>query len=153
MNKPLTTIDMRSHINRDYYSKKNFFGVFPRNRLPDVFSYPCSYVINTDPSTQPGEHWLGFYYDKNGNCDFFDSFGNPPSFYGLENYIKLQSTDFCYNSQQLQHENSGVCGYYVIHFIQMRSRHFTLSQIVSLFSTEDFKLNDFLIGHITFNIH
>jgi hypothetical protein len=32
-------------------------------------------------SSHPGEHWLATYYDKNANCDIFDSFGLNPSFY------------------------------------------------------------------------
>ena len=149
MAKALTNKELFTQINKDYYSKKYFIGVFPRNKLPQIYSYPCCFIINTDPDNKPGEHWLGFYFDKNRFCEFFDSFGLSPRLYGLESYIKKRSIDFNYNKQQLQHENSSTCGYYAIFFILLKNRHFSLSDISALFCRKNFKINDFMIEHIT----
>ena len=40
-----------------------FLGVFPSNRLPRrIPTYPSSLIANTDPSSQPGEHWITMYF-------------------------------------------------------------------------------------------
>ena len=41
----------------DSCAKKIFKGIYPKNQLSTV-EYPGSYVVNTDPSTAPGEHGL-----------------------------------------------------------------------------------------------
>ena len=33
---------------------------------------------NTQPSHQPGEHWVAFRFSNKGPDEFFDSLGKPP---------------------------------------------------------------------------
>ena len=35
-------------------------GVFPRDRLPVINTYPAGLIANTDPHDQPGTHWNGW---------------------------------------------------------------------------------------------
>ena len=56
--KSLSTKNIINEINTDVYAKRNFIGVFPRDRLPNVVSYPSSLIINTHPQGQPGEHCI-----------------------------------------------------------------------------------------------
>ena len=41
----------------------NYIGVFPRDKIPDVPKLPACYVVNSDPSTEPGHHWLAVFID------------------------------------------------------------------------------------------
>ena len=42
-------------------------------------SYLSSFVINLDQSYKHGSHSIAVYFDKNGVCEYFDSFaGYPP---------------------------------------------------------------------------
>ena len=42
--------------------KQQFRGVFAANRLPKrVSRYPSAYIVNTDPASKPGTHWVAFY--------------------------------------------------------------------------------------------
>ena len=148
MSRALTTNDIVRSINKDQYSRTSFIGVFPRDRLPNINKYPCSMIINTHPSYREGEHWLAIYYNDRRECEFFDSYGNHPETFGLESYIKKSSSEWKFNQQRLQEENSAACGYYCIYFILMKSRHFLLKDIVGLFSKSDFSLNDFKVEHI-----
>lgn len=148
MKRALTTNNIFKELSKDLYCKTNFLGVFPRDRLPDIYKYPCSLVLNTHPSIQPGEHWLGLYFDENKKCDFFDSFGFSPAFYGLYNYINKFSFNLDFNKNQLQDYESDSCGYYCIFFILLRSRHFSLNDVVDVFSKKDFSLNDFRVENI-----
>ena len=74
--KRLSTLDILKEIDKDFYAKRYFKGVFARDNIPFIISYPCSLIINTDPSTRPGEHWLALFFNSKKEAEFFDSFGN-----------------------------------------------------------------------------
>ena len=41
----------------------NYIAVFALEQLPQVLTrYPSAYVVKTDPSSDPGEHWVAFYH-------------------------------------------------------------------------------------------
>ena len=148
MSKELTTNDIYRALSKDLYSRISFVGVFPRDRLPDLYSFPCSVVINTEPSYKKGEHWIALYFNERRFCEFFDSYGLPPSAYGLDKYIQRFASDWNYNKYQLQGWFSSACRYYCIYFILLKSRHFSLDDVISLFSKSDFSLNDFKVEHV-----
>lgn len=151
MSKALTNIEIMNYIKKDAYGVKNFIGVYPRDKLPIIFEYPCALVINSDPSSKPGEHWLALHFNKEKSCEFFDSYGNQPEYYGLEHYISRYSNSCEYNETRLQDWGSSSCGYYCIFFILFKNRSFSLKEIVSLFSKHDFNSNYFLVEHIIYD--
>jgi hypothetical protein len=144
----LSTSDIHKEIYKDTYAKRIFKGVFPRDKLPHLDTYHSSFIVNTHPSTYPGEHWLAFYFDKSKHCEFFDSFGFSLEFYGFKKYITRYSTSNRSNLMQIQDIDSIACGYYCIYFILLKSRGFSLEHISRLFSESNFILNDYLISHI-----
>jgi hypothetical protein len=148
MYKPINTIQINEALSKDYYSKKFFKAVLPIDRLPQRVVYPSAFVINTHNHDEPGEHWLALYYDTNGFCSFFDSYGNPPKHFGLENFIKKTSQGFKYNETQIQGLTSSTCGYYCIYFILLKSRGFELVDIVNQFSNFNYKINDLKILNV-----
>ena len=86
-------------MSKDEYAKKDFKNVLPYDCLPPRPQYPSSYVIYTDPAGEKGEHWLALYYDKNGECTFFDSFGKNI----LKHQHDLNTTIDKYNLYSPQH--------------------------------------------------
>ena len=146
--KSLNSLEIYETIIADTYAKQHFKGVVPRDKLPKCVFYPCSFVVNTENSNQSGEHWLAVYYDKKGECTFFDSFGQSPQFYGLDSFLIKTSKSVSYNSQQLQSVFSNTCGYYCIFFILLKSRDLSLHEILNLFSKSNFNINDFYIKNI-----
>ena len=51
----------------------SFIGVFPLDKIPQYFN--CGgYVVNTQTSNLPGEHWIAFNV-KPHSIDVFDPFG------------------------------------------------------------------------------
>ena len=145
----LSTLDILKAIKTDEYAKRYFIGVFPRDKLPQAqFKYPYSLIMNTDTSENKGQHWLAMHYDTNKYCTFFDSYGNSPKFYKLDNYIKQTSSDYEWNRQQIQDPFSVVCGHYCIFFILMKSRGFELNEINNLFFKNNFNINDYFIGNL-----
>ena len=64
------------------YVKDIFMGVYSVDTLPeDVNVYPSCYIINTDESTDTGEHWVCVYFNSNRQGEFFCSFANSPHLY------------------------------------------------------------------------
>ncbi len=119
----LNSIQLYKILKRDKITQKTFLGVFPRNYLPKKLKYPCCFIINTHPSYKSGEHWLAFYYNKDGFCHFFDSFGMPPQFYGLQSYIEKTSNGWSYNSKRIQSLKSYFCGFYSFIFLFLKARN------------------------------
>lgn len=144
----LNTIQIVKKIKADFFARHYFKAVVPRDKLPRSVSYPCSFVVNTHSSKQPGEHWLAIHYDESGKCTFFDSFGLSPLYYKLDDFIKKTSTSWEHNEQQIQSISSNKCGYYCIYFILLMSRNLSLNEILSLFCKKDFDFNDFIIKFI-----
>lgn len=113
----MNNIEIYKNLKKDSFANSTFRAVLPRDKLPKTILYPSSFVINTHTSKQVGEHWLALYYDKNGKCTFFDSYGLDPSYYKLDSYLKSTSICYVYNKQRLQALNSKYCGQYCIYFI------------------------------------
>ena len=98
--------------------------------------FPSAYVINTDPSNEPGENWIAFYFDKRGRGEYFDSYGLAPAFVGLDSYMDIYSlAGWIYNRKTLQALFSNVCNYYCVYYILFRCRGVPLHVIVSDFTS------------------
>ena len=121
--------------------KQQFQGVFSVDTLP---TRPRLLVCNTDPSTQPGTHWIAVYVDQDtGRGEYFDSFGRRPE--GVfEDYMNKHCTVWTCNTKQLQSIISSFRGFYCCVYCICRSRGLDLNKIVSML-TKDTGYNDFLV--------
>ena len=118
-------------------------GIFACDQLPDIVIRRSVIVVNTDPSTQPGQHWICMYFDENGYGEFFDSFGMAPKpVFGR--YMNRQCIAWTFNNMQMQSLVSRFCGHYCIWYCLMKFRKVTLNKIVRIMSN-DTGLNDFLV--------
>jgi hypothetical protein len=140
----MDSLQITKLLTKDLITKKYFIGVLARDKLPKKVNWPSALILNTDNSNQPGEHWLAIYYDENGVCEFFDSFGFHPEFYSLTNYIKSTSKEFIYNNKTLQGLFSKYCGHYCILFLLIRCRNYSMNYFLNFFGNNTEK-NDNLI--------
>lgn len=127
---------------KDPYTKKIFTGVYARDELPKKPKWPECFIINTDPRSKPGTHWLAIHYNQDGHCYFFDSYGFRPAHFRLESYINSTSTSWTYNKIRIQ-GNSDYCGYYCILFLLFKCRDKSL-QFFNSFS-KNYYVNDKII--------
>jgi len=100
-----------------------FLGVFAKDTIPhlsETLHYPVCFVVNSDPSNLPGTHWLAFYFISSSTCEFFDSYGLPPSFYHF-NFLAHSNISCEYNKLVLQAFDSQVCGHYCAFFTIQRN--------------------------------
>lgn len=123
---------------------KSFLGVYARDQLPLVFSYPACLIVNTDNADQSGEHWLAIYYNEKKEADFFDSYGSHPISFGLDTYMNRTSSSWNWNSHQLQSMESRICGYYCVLFLMYRARGLSLAHFIKRFK-DNSNINDLVL--------
>lgn len=108
-----------------YSGTKNNFSNATIQKLIDSGVNKFAIVLNTDPSTKSGQHWIGLFIRLNsttsGEAYFYDSFGTKQI-----NHVPKQIRTWVekfpakltlqFNKQQHQRKNTE-CGVYSIHFI------------------------------------
>jgi len=118
MNVVLKTEDIDEILRTHPHSQRYYLGTFAADTIPTKPTPLTCFVSNTDPQTQPGEHWVAFFINQWGHTFYFDSYGIPP--------ITIKHLKFCqksshgiwtYNQQQLQTLTSTTCGLHCIRFL------------------------------------
>ena len=122
--------------------KPRFNGVYSRDNLTKIKD--GAYVINLDEHSDIGTHWVALYVqNNNNNVISFDSFG--------VEHIPKEIKDFVKNKNitakifRIQANDSIMCGYFCIGFIDFMLAGKTLTEYANLFSPNNFKKNDDLI--------
>lgn len=104
-----------------------FLGVFPADHIPRPRQPIYCFVINIDPSSLPGRHWVCVYGNK--TIEFFDSYGLSPRDYHLN-----LTVDF-WNRTRVQDFDAESCGLHCVFYLQQRLRgrsvHFILQGLYS----------------------
>ena len=115
----------------------------PSTRIP----LPASVIVNLDKSSQPGSHWISIYIDVQEKAEYFDSYGFPPVRQEFITFMRKNSKIWTYNSTALQDYYSDVCGQYCAVYLYFKTRHYTLKDFLSLFSS-DRSNNDSVIKYL-----
>ena len=142
---PLTNFEIQKY----YKNEPRFNGVFSRN-LPEYNSIEKIkdgvYIINLDEYANVGTHWIALFCKKN-EIVYFDSFGVEY----IPNKINKFIEEFPGNKNiktnifRVQEDNSIMCGYFCIGFIDFMLAGKKLTDYTNLFSPYDFKKNDIII--------
>ena len=128
---PLTNFEIQKY----YKNKPKFNGVFSRNNLPKKIK-DGAWVINLDEYADVGTHWIALFCNRNETV-YFDSFGvehvpkEIKEFIGNEN-IKA-------NIFRVQENDSIMCGYFCIEYIDFMLARKKLTDFTNLFSPHDLK--------------
>ena len=143
----MDSIQLSQILKADRYTAASFGGVLASNQLPrkPLRSFPAAFVANVDPSTQPGRHWVAFFFLDGKHAEYFDSYGCPPGLTSFKTFLKKNSLYWQYNAQRIQGPLSTVCGQYVLYYLLHRCRGWTLTNILEQF-TDDLSFNDFLVN-------
>ncbi|KAJ8048841.1 hypothetical protein HOLleu_01315 [Holothuria leucospilota] len=117
--RPLTTtVNVVVYAELDNLIEIDKARVFPPDTLRELQpNYPCSLVINLDPSHLPGSHWVAVFISKEKHGEYFDSYGLPPStLSSIHTFMNRACLQHDYNERTLQGLFSNVYGHYVIFF-------------------------------------
>lgn len=129
-------------------TKNQFIEAFAFNEYPQIRNYPISFIINTQPRNMRGEHWLAVFIDSYKNAYFFDSYGQAPSFYKLDQLILRGSSNYYYNQKRLQ-GNQPYCGLYCLFFLIAAAKN-NIQLFLNKFNSNLYS-NDIFINNNYFN--
>ena len=132
---PLTNFEIQEY----YKNQPRCNGVYSRDNLPKTIKNGA-YVINLQDSFGPGIHWVSLHVKDNKNNDevsYYDSFGVeylPKEVTKFIGHKKIKTNIF-----RIQPDNSIMCGYFCIGFIDFMLAGKNLIDFTSLFSPYDLK--------------
>ena len=124
-----------------YQNKPRFNGVFSRDNLPKKIK-DGAYVINLDEYADVGTHWIALFCNRN-EIVYFDSFGVEHVPEEIKKFVGNKNIKA--NIFRVQANDSVMCGYFCIGFIDFMLAGKKLTDFTSLFSPYDFKKNDNII--------
>jgi len=129
-----------------------YLGSFPYDEIPKVPDNDFSLVVNTESSTEPGEHWIAIVR-KQTKLYFFDTYGrtlNDATLnMGFVKAIKMlvAGSRIRFNTKWLQQIMSNVCGDYCIYFINEMSDH-GFKYVLSKFSNNLKANDDYILNYV-----
>ena len=128
----MNTKQLWTALSLNPWTKFFFNGIFSRDTLINIQEKPKLIICNTDPSNQPGEHWVLFFFDEKG-VDFYDSLGRDIREYGKEfvNFVQKFSTKVTQCMERTQPENSPLCGEYCLYYAYKKTLDYSMNEIVN----------------------
>ena len=134
---PLTNFEIQKY----YPNEPRFNGVFSRNNLPLKIE-DGAYIINLHEYTDVGTHWIALFCNKN-EVVYFGSFGVEHVPKEIKKFIN--NKNIIAKIFRIQANDSVMCGYFCIGFIDFMLADKKLTDHTNLFSPYDFKKNDNII--------
>ena len=130
-----------------YQNESRFNNIYSRNNLPKKVK-DGAYVIKLDEYADVGTHWITLFCNRS-EIVYFDSFG--------VEHVPEEITEFIGNKNiianifRLQANDSVICGYFCIGFIDFMLASKKLTDFTSLFSPYDFeKNNDIILSYFKY---
>ena len=133
---PLTNFEMQR-----YQNEPRFNDVFSGNNLPKIIK-DGAYLINLGEYADAGTHWIALFCNRN-EIVYFDSFGVEHIPEEIKEFIEKcpGNKNIKANIFRIQENNSIMCGYFCIGFIDFMLAGKKLTDYTNLFSPHDFKKN------------
>ena len=134
---PLTNFE----IKKCYQNESRFNGVFSRNNLPKKIKDGAD-VINLDEYADVRTHWIALFCNRS-EIVYFNSFGVERVPEEIKEFVR--NKNIIANIFRVQVNNSVMCGYFYIGFIDFMLAGKKLTDFTSMLSPYDFKKNDNII--------
>ena len=101
-------------------------GSFPADIIPEILTFPCCWIWNTDEQNENGKHWVAVWLTKE-KLFFFDSFAKTISFYSREYWgdlAKKLNVQFTYvQDNSVQSKITYTCGSWCLLYLYNQSRN------------------------------
>ena len=117
-------------IQRYYQNEPRFNGVFSRNNLPKKIQ-DRAYVINFDEYANVGTHWIALFCNRN-EIFYFHSFDVEHVPEEIKNFVANKNIKA--NLFRVQSNDSVMCGYFYIGFIDFMLAGKKLTDFTNMFS-------------------
>ena len=138
----LDLLKTRSNIEYLLQNVDHFLGCFPLDGLPPFPpTLPKSMIINTQPSSHPGEHWVALVLTET-KCYYFDSFARPRAPANIEMYVEPYYNTITYLRIPIQDITSNFCGAYCVSFVLHVKDDLTYEQFFRHYYSDNLLKND-----------
>ena len=138
---PLTNFEIQKY----YQNEPRFNGVFSRNNLPEKIK-DGAYVINLNEYADVGTHWIALFCYRN-EIVYFNNFDVSKEIKKIVGNKNIKANLFW-----LQANNSVMCSYCCIGFIDFMLVGKKLTDFMNMFSPHDFEKNYDIIWMIKQNL-
>jgi hypothetical protein len=154
----MNTNQINYYAKRDKFLKKRFLGCFSSDELPVKFKNNSALICNLCSSAIRGDisryicHWISIVNYK--NCIFYFCPSGTSSYKFSENvanFLKRNLSNkeikFKSNKQQIQSQNSQLCGMYALYFLAKfyRSKVKSFNHINKIFNKKNLEQNDVIV--------
>ena len=141
---PLTNFEIQKY----YQNEAGFNGVYSRDNLTEIKD--GVYVINLDEYSDIGTLWVALYIHNN-YAIYFNSLGVEHIPKEIREFIDNKNMKT--NIFRIQVNDSIMCGYFCIGFVDFILKGKTLTEFTNLFSPNNFKKNDdIILNHFMSNV-
>ena len=134
---PLTNFEIQKY----YMNEPRFNGFFSRDNMSKKIK-DGTYVINLDDYADVGTHWIALFCNRS-EIVYYNSFGVEHVPDEIKKFVENKNIKA--NIFRVQANNSVMCGYFCIGFIDFMLAGKKLTDFTSLFSPHDFDKNDNII--------
>lgn len=125
----MDTLTLCQYACSDNILKSTFGGVYPSDILPKKRKQFSTFIMNLDPHTLPGSHWIAIHFLNKKTAFYFDSYGHAPSNKNILHFLKKNAKNILYNKVCFQHRLSKTCGKYCLYFLYQKVRNLKLNDL------------------------
>lgn len=129
----MQTHEIERVLRRNPLTRGSFRGVFASDILPNYNVKPGVYIINFDPLSKPGIHWIAVHVIDSQHVEYFDSYAIQPFVPNILIFLSKFSS-LRTNPTRLQNYKSDLCGEYCCLYTLFKSTKRSLSQFIGVFS-------------------
>ena len=115
-------------------------GVLSRDQTVPHNHKMALFIYNLEPSYMGGSHWVSTHV-KNGEINYFDSFGLPP-FQEIVNHAKKKNLTLIHQNNQIQALNTMTCGYFCLYFLNEMNKGVSYFDLLQVFDVHDTEKNE-----------
>lgn len=142
----MNNIQITCCLKTNAHTKNLFKGVYSSDVFANLKIDDGICVVNSDVSSQPGQHWICIYINKN-TIELFDSSGKilfPKSY--LQTFLNNnKNKEVKFNNQSIQNPDSDLCGQYCCLFALYKAKKKSFESFLNLFDKQNHIENDKLV--------
>lgn len=139
----MNTYELEEYMLSDPFIRRYYGGVIAADQLPLIVHKPSIFIVNTDPISLPGEHWIVLFMST--VCEHFDSAGMKPRD-EFENYLTAKGPTYMYNDKRVQSFDTETCGLFCLFYCYFRCRGYKFKEIMDMFY-DNLLLNEMLVKY------
>lgn len=141
-------LTLEAVLKQDHHAGPLYIGTFAADTLPrSVTRVPALLIVNSDPVSKGGQHWLAISINTEGKGEYFDSYGLKPFVPKHRQFLDRVCKSWRFNHTDLQALDSSVCGQYCVMYLLFKAHGYTLKNFLDIFST-DCQKNDAFVHHL-----